>query len=152
MLNSKVENNIVFIYLIKIKNAAQILLEEGEDELTDAEIDEILGIAGIDNGLNVESVFGIGMATIYIKKTIWSFVLKPKHISSITSNLSFQFFYNLYFCYDYLWLDPSLLDDDSIAFPGDYEYEEDFVNFTFNKVHLLLIISKAKHIPFPYAL
>ena len=46
---------------MQIKNAAQILLEEGEDELTDADIDDILGIAGIDNGLTVENVFGIGM-------------------------------------------------------------------------------------------
>ena len=51
---------------MQIKNAAQILLEEGEDELTDAEIDDILGIAGIDNGLTVENVFGIGIKFIII--------------------------------------------------------------------------------------
>ncbi len=103
MLNSKVENNIVFIYFIKIKNAAQILLEEGEDELTDAEIDEILGIAGIDNGLNVESVFGIGMATIYIKKKQFSLLfLNQNTFQALPLIFHSNFFYNLYFCYDYL--------------------------------------------------
>jgi len=48
---------------LKIKNAAQILLAE-DDDLTDAEIDNILGLGGVDSGLSVSDILGIDDQTL----------------------------------------------------------------------------------------
>jgi hypothetical protein len=44
---------------MKVKNAAQILLES-EDDITNDEIDNILGLSGIDDGLREDSIHETG--------------------------------------------------------------------------------------------
>ena len=63
----------------KIKNAAQILLGS-EDDISDAEIDDILGLQGIDAGLGTGSSldrgfgFGVGVGIRYrrlFRQGVW---------------------------------------------------------------------------------